>query len=228
MRILVVEDEVKVARFLRKGLEGEGFEVEVADDGEKAEQLARNEQYDVILLDVLLPQKDGFTVLQNLRKDGIKTPIIMLTARTATEDIVGGLEHGADDYLGKPFSFEILLARIRSVVRRSTQAQTKLSYKDLTLDTVTHKARRGGKTIELTTREYAVLEYFMRHQGKLITRGELAKEVWGYDFDPGTNVIDVYVTHLRKKLDSEFKTKLIQTARGKGYYLSDKKLTFET
>ena len=227
MRILVVEDEQKVARFLRKGLEGEGYEVEVAEDGEKGERLAREGQYDVILLDVLLPQKDGFTILQNLRKDGIKTPIIMLTARTATEDIVGGLEYGADDYLGKPFSFDVLLARIRSVVRRTLQAQTKLSYKDLTLDTVTHKAQRGGQTIELTTREYAVLEYFMRHQGKLISRSELAKEVWGYNFDPGTNVIDVYVTHLRKKLDADFKTKLIQTERGKGYYLSEKKIKFK-
>ncbi len=227
MKILVVEDEQKVARFLKKGLESEGYDVEVAEDGEQGEQLARTEQFDLILLDVLLPKKDGFTVLKELRHKGIKTPIIMLTARTATEDIVGGLEHGADDYMEKPFSFEVLLARIRSVLRRSTQSKTKLTYKDLTLDIVAHKARRGGKVIELTAREYALLEYFLRHQGKLITRLELAKEVWGYDFDPGTNVVDVYVTHLRKKIDADFKVKLFQTERGKGYYLSDKKLVFK-
>ncbi|MBP8975192.1 MAG: response regulator transcription factor [Bacteroidetes bacterium] len=226
MRILVVEDEQKVARFLKKGLEAEGFEVEIAEDGEKGERLARSASYELILLDVLLPVKDGFTVLRNLRKDSIKTPIIMLTARTDTEDIVGGLDQGADDYLGKPFSFDVLLARIRSVVRRSKQSLTKLTYKDLTLDTVAHKAYREGTMIELTSREYTLLEYFMRHQGELVTRKELARNVWGYNFDPGTNVIDVYVTHLRKKIDAEFKVKLIQTERGKGYYLSDKKIKF--
>ncbi|MCX7983511.1 MAG: response regulator transcription factor [Bacteroidetes bacterium] len=227
MKVLVIEDEQKVARFLKKGLEAEGFEVDVAEDGEKGEKAARTEQYDVILLDVLLPVKDGFSILRDLRHDKIKTPIIMLTARSDTEDIVGGLEQGADDYLCKPFSFDVLLARIRSVLRRSAQSQVKLKYKDLVLDTVTHKAQRGGKTIELTSREYALLEYFMRNQGKLITRSELAREVWGYNFDPGTNVVDVYVTHLRKKIDSEHKVKLFQTERGKGYYLSDKKLSFK-
>jgi DNA-binding response OmpR family regulator len=224
MRILIVEDEQKVARFLKKGLEAEGYQIEIANDGELGEQLARSGSFDVVLLDVLLPKRDGFTVLHNLRKDSIRTAIVMLTARSATEDIVGGLDEGADDYLTKPFSFEELLARVRSVVRRNGQIKTQLQFLDLSLDTVAHRAHRNGKQIELTTREYAMLEYFMRSQGKLISRQELAKEIWGYDFDPGTNVVDVYVNHLRKKVDADSKVKLFQTERGKGYYLSDTKL----
>ena len=225
MRILIVEDEQKVARFLKKGLEAEGYDIEVAHDGELGEQLARTGSFDLVLLDVLLPKKDGFTVLHDLRKNSIRIPIVMLTARSTTEDIVGGLDEGADDYLTKPFSFEELLARIRSVVRRNRQIKTQLHFLDLSLDTVAHKAHRNGKQIDLTTREYALLEYFMHSQGKIISRQELAKEIWGYDFDPGTNVVDVYVNHLRKKVDADSKVKLFQTERGKGYYLSDTKLT---
>jgi DNA-binding response OmpR family regulator len=227
MRILVIEDEQKVARFLKKGLEAEGYEVETAADGKIGEKCARTETYDLILLDVLLPKKDGFEILRDLRKDEIRTPILMLTARTGTEDIVGGLDQGADDYLTKPFAFNELLARIRLLIRRGN-AKTKMKFSDLLLDTVAHEAVRSGKKIELTAREYALLEYFMRNRGKLITRQELAKEIWGYDFDPGTNVVDVYVNHLRKKIDAEFSAKLLQTERGKGYYLSDKKLAFKS
>jgi DNA-binding response OmpR family regulator len=227
MRILVIEDEQKVARFLKKGLEAEGYEVETAADGKIGEHCARTEAYDLILLDVLLPKKNGFEILHDLRKDEIRTPILMLTARSATEDIVGGLDHGADDYLTKPFAFNELLARIRSLLRRGT-SKTKYKYADLILDTVAHKASRSGIPIELTVREYALIEYFMRHRGKLISRQELSKEIWGYNFDPGTNVVDVYVNHLRKKIDADFPVKLIQTERGKGYYLSEKKLTFKT
>jgi len=226
MRILVIEDELKVARFLKKGLEAEGFEVETATDGKSGEKLARTEAFDLILLDVLMPKKDGFEVLRDLRKDEIRTPILMLTARSNTEDIVGGLDQGADDYLTKPFAFTELLARIRSLLRRGT-VKTKLKYSDLTLDTIAHKASRSGKQIELTAREYALLEYFMSNRGKLISRQELAKEIWGYNFDPGTNVVDVYVNHLRNKIDTDFAVKLLQTERGKGYYLSDKKITFK-
>jgi len=226
MRILVVEDEQKVARFLKKGLEAEGYEVEIAADGKTGEKLARTEAYDVILLDVLLPKKDGFEILHDLRKDEIRTPILMLTARSATEDIVGGLDQGADDYLTKPFAFNELLARMRSLIRRGT-VKTKLKYTDLTLDTIAHKASRSGSTIELTAREYALIEYFLRNRGKLITRQELSKEIWGYSFDPGTNVVDVYVNHLRKKIDADYPVKLLQTERGKGYYLSDRKITFK-
>jgi len=227
MRILVIEDELKVARFLKKGLEAEGYEVETAADGKSGEKLARTEAYDLILLDVVLPLKGGFEILRDLRKDEIRTPILMLTARSTTEDIVGGLDQGADDYLTKPFAFNELLARIRSLMRRGT-VKTKLKYLDLALDTVAHRASRSGKQIELTAREYALLEYFMRNRGKLITRQELSKEIWGYNFDPGTNVVDVYVNHLRNKIDSDFTVKLLQTERGKGYYLSDKKMTFKS
>jgi len=226
MRILIIEDETKVARFLKKGLEAEGYEVETAADGKTGEKLARTESYDLILLDVLLPQKNGFDVLRDLRKDEIRTPVLMLTARSSTEDIVGGLDQGADDYLTKPFAFTELLARIRSLMRRGT-TKTKIKYADLALDTVAHKAARSGTPIELTVREYTLIEYFIRNRGKLISRQELAKEIWGYNFDPGTNVVDVYVNHLRKKIDADFAIKLLQTERGKGYYLSDKKLTFK-
>jgi DNA-binding response OmpR family regulator len=227
MRILVIEDEQKVARFLKKGLEAEGYEVETAADGKTGEKYARTEVYDLILLDVLLPKKNGFDILRDLRKDEIRTPILMLTARSATEDIVGGLDQGADDYLTKPFAFNVLLARIRSLMRRGA-VKTKLKYVDLTLDTVAHKAIRAGTPIELTIREYALIEYFLCHRGKLISRQELSKEIWGYSFDPGTNVVDVYVNHLRKKIDADYPVKLIQTERGKGYYLSDKKLSFKS
>jgi DNA-binding response OmpR family regulator len=226
MRILVVEDELKVARFLKKGLEAEGYEVETAADGKSGEKLARTEAFDLILLDVVLPKKGGFEILHDLRKDDIRTPILMLTARSTTEDIIGGLDQGADDYLTKPFAFNELLARIRSLMRRGT-IKTKLKYLDLTLDTIAHKACRSGKQIELTAREYALIEYFMNNRGKLISRQELAKEIWGYNFDPGTNVVDVYVNHLRNKIDTDFEVKLFQTERGKGYYLSDKKITFK-
>jgi DNA-binding response OmpR family regulator len=150
----------------------------------------------------------------------------MLTARSTTEDIVGGLDQGADDYLTKPFAFTELLARIRSLMRRGT-VKTKLKYCDLALDTIAHTACRSGKQIELTAREYALLEYFIRNRGKLISRQELSKEIWGFNFDPGTNVVDVYVNHLRNKIDTDFAVKLLQTERGKGYYLSDKKMTFK-
>jgi DNA-binding response OmpR family regulator len=226
MRILVIEDEQKVARFLKKGLEAEGYEVETAADGKTGENCARTEVYDLILLDVLLPKKNGFEILRDLRKDDIRTPILMLTARSATEDLVGGLDQGADDYLTKPFTFNVLLARIRSLMRRGT-VRTKLKYADLILDTVAHIASRSGTPIELTVREYTLIEYFLRHRGKLISRQELSRDIWGYNFDPGTNVVDVYVNHLRKKIDSDFSVKLLQTERGKGYYLSDKKLSFK-
>jgi DNA-binding response OmpR family regulator len=227
MRILVIEDEQKVARFLKKGLEAEGYEVEIAADGKTGEKNARSETYDLILLDVLLPKKGGFEILHDLRQDEIRTPILMLTARSGTEDIVSGLDQGADDYLTKPFEFTELLARIRSLMRRGT-VKTKIKYTDLTLDTIEHKAIRSGIPIELTAREYALIEYFMRNRGKLISRQELSKEIWGYNFDPGTNVVDVYVNHLRKKIDANYEVKLLQTERSKGYYLSDKKLSFKS
>jgi len=222
MRILLVEDELKVARFIQQGLQAEGYEVEVAPDGKLGEKKAQSETFDLILLDVLLPKKNGFEILQSLRKDKIKTPIIMLTARGTTEDIVSGLDLGADDYLTKPFAFSELLARVRSHLRRGSQNKTVLKLADLQLDTISHKASRGGTQIELTTREYALLEFFLRNPGVLLSRPQLAKEIWGFSFDPGTNIVDVYVNHLRKKIDNGFPVKLIHTERGKGYFCSDK------
>jgi DNA-binding response OmpR family regulator len=224
MRILLVEDEAKVARFIQEGLAAEGYKVVIATDGRAGEKKARSGEYDLILLDILLPKKNGFEVLQCLRKEGVKTPVLMLTARSATEDIVQGLDLGADDYLAKPFAFNELLARIRSLLRRERQSQTALKVDDLQLNTMTRKATRSGTPIELTTREYALLAYLMRNLRKLVSRQQLAKEVWGFDFDPGTNIVDVYINHLRKKIDQGFDKKLLHTERGKGYYLSDKEL----
>lgn len=221
MKILVVEDEVKVARFLRRGLETEGYAVDTAPDGPSGEKKARSEEFDLIILDVLLPRKSGFEVLKDLRSAGVTSPVLLLTARSATEDIVGGLDLGADDYLTKPFSFEVLLARVRSLLRRST-SRTDLAVGDLVLDIVSHKATRGERSIELTAREYSLLEHLMRHAGTLVTRMELARDVWGYDFDPGTNIVDVYVNHLRKKIDTGFPRKLLHTERGRGYILQDR------
>lgn len=222
MRILLIEDEAKVARFIQKGLEAEGYEVQTAADGKAGEKKAKSAEYDFIILDILLPKKNGFEVLQSLRKDGNKTPILVLTARSGTEDIVQGLDLGADDYLTKPFAFGELLARVRSLMRRETRTKTLLKVSDLQLNTVTHKAARDGTTIDLTSREYAMLEFLMRSGGRLTTRQQLAKEVWGFDFDPGTNIVDVYVNHLRKKIDQKSEKKLLHTVRGKGYYISDK------
>lgn len=222
MRILLVEDEAKVARFIKEGLTAEGYEVDIAADGKLGEKKALSGDFDLILLDVLLPKKNGFEVLQTLRNDGIRTPVLMLTARSATEDIVQGLDHGADDYLTKPFAFSVLLARIRSLLRRDRQSRTTFRMADLQLNSITRKATRGGATIDLTAREYALLEYLMRNPHHLTTRQQLAKEVWGFNFDPGTNIIDVYVNHLRKKIDQGFEKKLLHTVRGKGYFISDK------
>ncbi|MEX0737450.1 MAG: response regulator transcription factor [Bacteroidota bacterium] len=220
MHILLVEDETKLARFIQRGLETEGFTVEIAADGALGEKRARSDQFDLILLDVLLPKKDGLEILKAIRKAGIKTPVLMLTARSETQDIVSGLDTGADDYLTKPFVFEVLLARIRSILRRGHQSETLLKIADLRLDTVKHKASRNGTTIDLTAREYALLECLMRNHPKLVTRQHLAKEIWGFDFDPGTNIVDVYVNHLRKKIDHGFGKKLLHTERGQGYYIA--------
>jgi len=222
MRILLVEDELKVTRFVQQGLEAEGYEVEVATDGKMGEKKALTEPFDLILLDILLPKKNGFEILRTLRSEKIKTPIVVLTARSATEDIVSGLDLGADDYLTKPFAFDELVARVRSHLRRGSQNKTVLRLADLQLDTVTHKAWRGASQIELTTREYALLEFFLRNPSVLLSRTQLAKEIWGFDFDPGTNIVDVYVNHLRKKIDNGFPVKLIHTERGKGYFCSER------
>jgi len=222
MRVLVVEDERKVADFLKKGLEEEGYAVEVAYDGEEALALAETCSYDIIILDIMLPGRDGLDVLRRLRAKRVSTPILILTARDSVEDKVEGLDSGADDYLTKPFAFAELLARIRALLRRGKpELPPKLEAADLVLDPATREVRRGGKLIELTNREYALLEYLLRNKGRVLTRSMILEHVWGYHFDPGTNIVDVYINYLRNKIDRGFEKKLIHTVRGVGYVLRE-------
>lgn len=220
MRILIVEDEKKVAGFIKKGLEEETYAVDVAYDGEEGFHLADMNQYDLIILDLMLPKMDGLEVLTRLRDNKVSTPILLLTAKDAVDDKVTGLNKGADDYLTKPFAFSELLARIRSLLRRGqVETQTELKVGDLCLDMVSHKVSRNGEEIELTGKEYSLLEYFMRNEGKVLTRTMIAEHVWDYNFDTFTNVIDVYVNHLRKKIDKKYPAKLLHTLRGVGYVM---------
>jgi len=222
MKILVVEDEKKVAKILRQGLEEEQFTVDVATDGQQGEALAVANHYDLIVLDILLPKKDGIEVLTDLRAQGVKTPVLLLTAKSSTEDKVEGLDRGADDYLTKPFAFEELIARVRSLLRRgAADAVTVLKFADLQLDIVARKALRGEKVIELTGKEYALLEYFIRNSNRVLTRTVISEHIWHYNFDTGTNVVDVYINHLRSKIDDGFDKKLLHTVRGIGYVLKD-------
>jgi len=222
MKILVVEDEKKVAKFLKQGLEEERYAVDIAHDGAQGEAMASTGSYDLIILDILLPRKDGILLLRDLRSKQIRTPVLMLTAKSALEDKVEGLDSGADDYLTKPFAFAELVARVRSLLRRGAQEKsTVLRIADLQLDTVVHKAKRGDTSIELTGKEYALLEYFMRNVNRVLTRTILSEHIWHYSFDTGTNIVDVYVNHLRSKIDDRFEKKLLHTIRGVGYILKD-------
>src|SRR5574337_1549858 len=220
MRILLVEDDRKVASFIRKGLEEEGYAVDLAPDGEMGLAMGLDRLHDVIVLDVMLPGKPGFQVVRELRQAKVATPVLLLTARDAVEDKVQGLDAGADDYLTKPFAFAELLARVRALLRRGTAGQAPvLQVADLVLDPATRTVRRGGEPIPLTNREFALLEYFLRNPGRVLARTTIAEHVWDYSFDPGTNVIDVYVNYLRKKIDVGREPKLIHTVRGVGYVL---------
>jgi heavy metal response regulator len=221
MRILVVEDERKVAGFIRQGLEEEGHAVEVAGDGEAALELILDDRpYDLIVLDVMLPRRDGFKVLKALREQHIQSPVLLLTARDTVRDKVMGLDLGADDYLTKPFAFEEFLARVRALLRRGAAAPAPvLRVADLTLDPSTREVVRGGRRITLTAREYALLEYLLRNVGRVLTRPMIAEHVWGLDFDTETNIIDVYVGYLRRKLDTEGEQPLLHTVRSVGYAL---------
>jgi heavy metal response regulator len=223
MRILVVEDEPKVASFLRQGLEEEGYAVDVATDGMAAEELALGgTTYDLVVLDVMLPKRDGFAVLRTLREHRMTAPVLMLTARDSVPDRVTGLDQGADDYLTKPFAFEELLARVRVLLRRSAaQRAPVLELADLRLDPATRQVTRGARKISLTAREFALLEYFLRNAGRVLSRPMLAEHVWGIDFDPDSNVIDVYVGYLRRKVDLPGEKPLLHTARGIGYVLRE-------
>ena len=220
MRLLVVEDEQKVARFVTQGLEEEGYAVDVATDGETGLSMALDHVHDLIILDIQLPKKDGLQVIQELRRASVQTPVLLLTVRAAIEDKVLGLDAGADDYLTKPFAFQELVARIRALLRRGPEAAPPvLRIGDLTLDPARRTVIRGDQKIELTAREFTLLDYFMRNSGRVLTRTMIAEHVWDYNFDPGTNVIDVYVNYLRKKIDASHEPKLLHTIRGAGYVL---------
>lgn len=220
MRLLLVEDEKKVASFIKKGLEEEGYAVDLASDGQTGLMMGADEVYDLIILDLNLPMKDGLSVLAELRRKKVATPVLLLTVRAAIEDRVIGLDTGADDYLTKPFAFQELMARIRSLLRRPAAAEPPiLKIADLTLDPARRVVYRSEMEIELTSKEFSLLEYFMRNQDRVLTRTMIADHVWDYSFDTMTNVIDVYVNYLRKKIDADREPKLIHTVRGVGYVL---------
>jgi heavy metal response regulator len=222
MRILIVEDERKVASFIRKGLKEEGYAVDVAEDGEKGDFLAASNDYDLILLDVLLPKIDGITLLRKIRLDSNQTPVILLTAKDSVKDKVSGLDAGADDYLTKPFAFAELLARIRSALRKgSNPLPTLLRVADLSLDLLGHKVLRSGQEIELTAKEFSLLELLMQRAGTVVTRTMITEHVWDLHFDSFTNVVDVYINYLRRKIDDGQERKLIHTVRGRGYMLKE-------
>ena len=222
MRILLVEDDRKVASFIRKGLAEEGYAVDTAADGETGLAMGLDRLHDLIILDVMLPAKPGFQVVRELRQAKVSTPILLLTARDAVEDKVQGLDVGADDYLTKPFAFAELLARVRALLRRGGEGRPPaLQVADLILDPATRTVRRGGEAIPLTNREFALLEYLMRNPGRVLTRTMIAEKVWDYSFDSETNVIDVYVNYLRKKIDAGRPSKLLHTVRGVGYVLRE-------
>jgi len=220
MRILIVEDNKSLNQSLRMSLEEDGHGVDTAFDGNEGQYLAEVTAYDVIILDIMLPGKNGLQVCRELRLKGIRTPVLMLTARDTVEDRVTGLDTGADDYLVKPFALPELRARLRALLRRDAPEKTgELKVADLVLDPATHRVERSGKPIELTSKEFALLEYFMRNPERLITREMAEEHVWDYDFEGVSNVIDVYIRRLRRKVDDPFETKLLETVRGSGYRL---------
>ncbi len=221
MRILIVEDQKKTAQFIRKGLVEQGYAADIVGEGSEAVNMARIHDYDLILLDVMLPGQDGLQTCRNLRRLKIQIPILMLTALTSTEDKVQGLDCGADDYLGKPFEFKELLARIRALVRRHQATHPKLKVGDLELDLASRQVTRGGKEVDLTSKEFALLEYLMQHAGQVVTRTAMSEHVWDIHFDNESNVIDVYINFLRKKIDHAHSTKLLHTVVGAGYVLKE-------
>ncbi|MGE5399141.1 MAG: response regulator [Ignavibacteriales bacterium] len=222
MKILLVEDEKKVASFIKRGLEEEYYTVDVANDGKAGLNLASGQEYDLMILDIMLPFIDGVTLLKEIRKLKISTPVLLLTAKHSIEDKVEGLDSGADDYLTKPFDFEELLARIRALLRRSeTEKSLSLKAADLLLDTQTHQVTRNGIEISLTPKEYAILEFLLRNKNRVISRTKLTEHVYDYHFDTDTNVIDVYINKLRNKIDKDFDKQLLYTIRGVGYAIKD-------
>jgi DNA-binding response OmpR family regulator len=222
MRVLVVEDEKKTASFIRKALQAEGFAVDVCHRGDEALTAAATASFDGIVLDIMLPERDGLSVLRQLREQQNRTPVLLLSARGAVNERVEGLNAGADDYLPKPFVIAELVARVRALGRRGNESKsTLLRVANLTLDTVSHRAERNGKFFDLTAREFRLLEFLMRSAGRICGRMSIIEKVWDYDFDPGTNLVDVYVKRLREKIDEGFEPKLLHTVRGVGYVLKE-------
>ena len=224
MKVLLAEDDQRIANFIIKGLRENAYAVDAAADGEDALYQAAINTYDVIILDVMMPVKDGFAVCRELRESGVKTPVLMLTARDAIDDKISGLDYGADDYLTKPFEFGELLARLRALLRRSGEIRPpKIVIEDLEINTTAQTVRRGGREISLTTKEYTLLEYLAREKGKVVGRAEIAEHVWDENFDTFSNLIEVYVNRLRSKMDEGYDVQLIHTRRGAGYILDDGK-----
>ncbi|MGA1841880.1 MAG: response regulator [bacterium] len=222
MRILLIEDELKIANFIERGLKEEHFAVDIAYNGENALYLSDIYTYDLIILDLMLPDKDGISICREIRNKKIDTPILMLTARDGIKDKVMGLDSGADDYLTKPFAFEELLARIRALLRRKrTEKTSTLKIADLELDQINHRVKRAGKEIDLTNKEYALLEYLLLHANQVVTRTMISEHVWDENFDCFTNITDVYIKYLRNKIDKDFAKQLIHTVRGVGYILKE-------
>lgn len=222
MKILIVEDEKKVASFIKRGLENDSYQVTLSHDGVDGFKRSSSGEFDLVILDCMLPKKDGITVLQELRAAGNQVPVLMLTAKAETADIVTGLDAGADDYLTKPFAFAELQARVRALIRRSEQDRgAEIRFADLRLDPVNHKVWRGQVEIVLTAKEYNLLAYMVRNAGNVLSRANIADNCWEYPFETFTNIIDVYINYLRKKVDGKFATKLIHTVRGQGYILKE-------
>ena len=222
MKILIIEDEKKVANFIKRGLEDDNYQVTLCYDGADGLKRANSGEFDLIILDCILPKKDGLAVVHELREAGNQIPVLMLTAKAETADVVSGLDAGADDYLVKPFAFAELQARVRALVRRSEQDRgAEIRFADLRLDPVNHKVWRGKTEIVLTAKEYNLLAYMVRNAGNVLTRANIADNCWDYPFETFTNIIDVYINYLRKKVDGKFPTKLIHTVRGQGYILKE-------
>ena len=221
MRILVVEDDKKIASFIVNGLKQSGFAVDPCSDGEEGLFLARSTPYDAAVIDIMLPKLDGLSLVQTLRKENVRVPVIILSAKASVDDRVKGLQSGGDDYLTKPFAFSELLARVQALIRRATNTTepTRLTAGDLTLDLLTREVIRAGQKIELQAREFSLLEYLLRHAGRVVTKTMILEHVWDYSFDPQTNVVDVLVHRLRAKVEKDFPKKMIQTLRGVGYVL---------
>lgn len=223
MRILVIEDEPSLLKIISKRLKEEGYSVDIAKNGREGDDFINSAEYDCMIIDIMLPMIDGLTLLRKLRAKKITTPVLLLTARDSIDDKVIGLDSGADDYLTKPFSFDELLARIRVLIRRKTDTkETVLTLGDLSMDTISREVKRGQRVIELTSKEYSILEYFLRNKNRVLTKTQIAEHVWNYDFEYSSNIVEVYVRYLRRKIDDQYDAKLIHTIRGGGYIIKKK------